>query len=77
MMEEGSTQEKEGRQKKLYAWCDSTRNKEPKKKKGTLCKSEHRGGWFGKSSKSRDNTPTKNFLKKIVYKANTAVSKIF
>ena len=50
-------------------------NVEPKKKKGTLCKSEHRGGGFGKSSESRDITPTKNFLKKIVYKANTAVSK--
>ena len=29
-------------------------NVEPKKKKGTLCKSEHRGGRFGKSSESRD-----------------------
>ena len=35
------------------------------------------GGVFGKSSESGDNTPTKIFLKKIVYKANTAVSKIF
>ena len=76
-MEEGTTQEKEGRQKKVYAWCDSTKNVEPKKKKGTLWKSRPRGGRFGKSSESRDNTPTKNFLKKIVYKANTAVSKIF
>ena len=29
-------------------------NKEPKKKKGTLCKSEHRGGGFEKFSKSVD-----------------------
>ena len=35
------------------------------------------GGGFEKSSESGDNTPTKNFLKKIVYKANTAISKIF
>ena len=47
------------------------KNVEPKKKKGTLCKSEHRGGVFGKSSESGDITPTKNFLKKIVYKADT------
>ena len=39
-------------------------NVEPKKKKGTLCKSEHRGGRFEKFTKSRDITPTKNFLKK-------------
>ena len=45
-------------------------NVEPKKKKGTLCKSEHRGGRFGKSSEIGDITPTKNFLKKIVYKAD-------
>ena len=48
-------------------------NIEPKKKKGTLCKSEHRGGGFGKSSESRDISPTKNFLKKIVYKADIAI----
>ena len=48
-------------------------NKEPKKKKGTLWKHRHRGGVFGKLSESRDITPTKNFLKKIVYKANTAI----
>jgi len=52
-------------------------NVEPEKKKGTLAKIADRGGRFGKSSKSGDNTPTKNFLKKIVYKANTAVYKIF
>ena len=39
-------------------------NVEPKKKKGTLWKSGSRGGGFGKSSESRDITPTKNFLKK-------------
>lgn len=50
-------------------------NVEPKKKKGTLCKSGSRGGRFGKSSKSGDISPTKNFLKKIVYKADIAVSK--
>ena len=54
-MEEGTTQEKEDRQKKVYAWCDSTRNKEPKEKKGTLSKPRHRGGGFGKSSESRDS----------------------
>ena len=43
-------------------------NVEPKKKKGTLAKIADRGGGFGKSSESRDITPTKNFLKKIVYK---------
>ena len=53
-MEEGTTQEKEGRQKKVYAWCDSTKNVEPKKKKGTLLKYRPRGGMFGKSSESRD-----------------------
>lgn len=31
-------------------------NKEHKKKKGTLCKSEHRGGGFEKFTKSGDNT---------------------
>ena len=46
-------------------------NKEPKKKKGTLWKYRPRGGRFGWSAAERDNTPTKNFLKKIVYKANT------
>lgn len=58
MMEEGTTQEKYGDERVLYAWCDGTRNVEPKKKKGTLCKSEHRGGRFGKSSESgnSDNT---------------------
>ena len=56
MMEEGTTQEKEGRQKKVYAWCDSTKNVEPKKKKGTLGKPGSRGGRFGKSSESRDIT---------------------
>ena len=55
-MEEGTTQEKEGRQKKVYAWCDSTKNVEPKKKKGTLAKIADRGGGFGKSSESRDIT---------------------
>lgn len=39
-------------------------NVEPKKKKGTLCKSGSRGGRFGKSSESRDITSIKNFLKK-------------
>ena len=53
------------------------RNVEPKKKKGTLCKSSSKGGRFGKSSESRDITPTKNFLKKIVYKAGIQSSKIF
>lgn len=77
MMEEGATQEKYGDERVLYAWCDSTRNKEPKKKKGTLWKIGSRGGGFGWGACRGDNTPTKNFLKKIVYKANTAVSKIF
>ena len=45
-------------------------NKEPKKKKGTLSKPRHRGGRFGKSSESRDIISIKNFLKKIVYKAD-------
>ena len=63
-MEEGTTQEKEGRQKTVYTWCDGTKNVEPKKKKGTLCKSGSSGGRFGKSSESRDNTLAKNFLKK-------------
>ena len=36
-------------------------NAEPKKKKGTLWKLGSSGGRFGKSSESRDNTPTKNF----------------
>ena len=40
-------------------------NVEPKKKKGTLYKPRHRGGVFEKFTKSRDNTPTKNFLKKL------------
>ena len=48
-------------------------NKEPKKKKGTLCKSEHRGGGFEKFTKSGDISPTKNFLKKITHKANTSI----
>ena len=39
-------------------------NVEPKKKKGTLAKIAVGGGRFGKSSESRDITPTKNFLKK-------------
>ena len=52
-------------------------NVEPKKKKGTLAKPRPSGGRFGKSSESRDNTLAKIFLKKIVYKANTAISKIF
>ena len=52
-------------------------NKEPKKKKGTLWKSEHRGGGFEKFTKSGDISPTKNFLKKIVYKAGIKQSKIF
>ena len=64
MMEEGTTQEKYGDERVLYTWCDSTRNVEPKKKKGTLCKSEHMWGGFGKSSESRDITIAKNFLKK-------------
>ena len=42
-------------------------NVEPKKKKGTLCKSGSRGGGFGKSSAGGDITPTKNFLKKMPY----------
>ncbi len=46
-------------------------NVEPKKKKGTLAKIADRGGRFGKSSESRDITIAKNFLKKIVYKADT------
>ena len=50
-------------------------NVEPKKKKGTLAKIADRGGRFGKSSESRDITTTKNFLKKIVYKADITVSK--
>ena len=37
-------------------------NVEPKKKKGTLAKIADRGGRFGKSSESRDITPTKNFI---------------
>ena len=45
-------------------------NVEPKKKKGTLWKSGSRGGGFEKSSESRDRTSIKNFLKKIVYKAD-------
>ena len=48
-------------------------NVEPKKKKGTLAKPRPRGGRFGKFTKSRDNSPTKNFLKKIVYKADIAI----
>ena len=61
MMEEGTTQEKQGRHKVVYPWCDSTRNKEPKKKKGTLCKPEHRGGGFEKFSKSGDITSIQIF----------------
>ncbi len=52
-------------------------NVEPKKKKGTLAKIAVGGGRFGRAACRSYNTPTKNFLKKIVYKANTAVSKIF
>ena len=47
-MEEGTTQEKYGDERVLYKWCDSTENVEPKKKKGTLCKSSSSGGRFGK-----------------------------
>lgn len=43
-------------------------NVEPKKKKGTLCKSGSRGGRFGKSSESRDITKYQKFFKKIAYK---------
>lgn len=50
MMEEGTTQEKYGDERVLYTWCDSTENIEPKKKKGTLCKSGSRGGRFEKFS---------------------------
>ena len=50
-------------------------NVEPEKKKGTLGKIADRGGVFGCAVCRANNTPTKNFLKKIVYKANTAVSK--
>lgn len=64
MMEEETTQEKEGRQKKVYAWCDGTRNKEPKKKKGTLWKSRPRGGGLGLAACRGNNTLAKNFLKK-------------
>ena len=52
-------------------------NVEPKKKKGTLAKIAVGGGGFGKSSAVGDIISIKNFLKKIVYKANTAISKIF
>ena len=45
-------------------------NVEPKKKKGTLAKIAVGGGRFGKYSAGGDITPTKNFLKKIVYKAD-------
>ena len=48
-------------------------NVEPKKKKGTLAKIADRGGRFEKFTKSRDITPTKNFLKKITHKANTSI----
>ena len=64
MMEEGTTQEKYGDERVLYTWCDSIENVEPKKKKGTLGKSEHRGGRFGKSSEIGDITSIQNFLKK-------------
>ena len=80
MMEEGTTQEKYG-DRREYSRDDSREysrqysgdvialeNVEPKKKKGTLCKSGSRGGRFGKFTKSRDIISIKNFLKKIVYK---------
>ena len=72
-MEEGTTQEKYGDERVLYTWCDSIENVEPKKKKGTLSKLGSRGGRFEKFTKSRDITPTKNFLKKIVYKADISI----
>ena len=52
-------------------------NVEPKKKKGTLAKIADRGGRFGKSSESRDRKHIKNFLKKIVYKADITSIKNF
>ena len=55
-MEKGTTQEKYGDERVLYTWCDGTENVEPKKKKGTLCKSSSRGGRFGKSSEMGDIT---------------------
>ena len=48
-------------------------NVEPKKKKGTLCKSGSRGGRFGCAVCRGDISPTKNFLKKIVYKADISI----
>ena len=48
MMEEGTTQEKDDGERVLYTWCDSTRNVEPKKKKGTLGKPDSSGGMVWK-----------------------------
>ena len=63
-MEEGTTQEKHGDERVLYTWCDSTKNVEPKKKKGTLGKPGSRGGRFGKIVCRGNTIIAKNFLKK-------------
>lgn len=75
MMEKKQQQQEKVEDRKVYSiWRDRTReNKEPKKKKGTLWKSRPMGGGFGKSSESRDITSIKNFLKKIVYKADITI----
>ena len=46
-------------------------NVEPKKKKGTLAKTAGRGGGFGRAGCRSYITSIKNFLKKIVYNADT------
>lgn len=64
MMEEGTTQEKYGDERVLYTWCDSTRNVEPKKKKGTLGKPGTRGGGLAAQSAEGIVKQSENFLKK-------------
>ena len=63
-MEEGTTQEKYGDERVLYTWCDSTKNVEPKKKKGTLWKPGSRGGRFGCAVCRGNSETSENFLKK-------------
>ena len=63
-MEEGTTQEKKEDRRKYMRDVIALENVEPKKKKGTLCKSGSRGGGFGKFTKSRDNKHIKKFFKK-------------
>ena len=53
------------------------RNVEPKKKKGTLCKSSSRGGCLENRLKWEILNLPKNFLKKITHKAAYQPSKIF